>query len=86
MAHSPPYPRGSGVGVSELVHKCDITKIQTSEIMRFVSKLFRKNKMKKAPLPKTSFLNCLTLMIQALFRRIYMESSEHNLAYISSPV
>ena len=55
---SGPFPalsRGSGVGVSELVHKYDITKIQTSEIMRFVSKLFRKNKMKKAPLPKTSF-------------------------------
>ena len=38
------------------VHKCDITKIQISEIMRFVSKLFRKNQMKKVPFAKNIFL------------------------------
>ena len=35
--------------------KCDVIKIRISEVMRFVS-VFRKNKMKNAPLPKISLL------------------------------
>ena len=35
--------------------KCDVIKIQICEVMRLVS-IFRKNKMKNAPLPKISLL------------------------------
>ena len=35
--------------------KCDVIKIRICEVMRFVS-VFRKNKMKNAPLPKISLL------------------------------
>ena len=59
--------------------------------------IFRKNKMKKAPLTKISLLvqiggeikaplqNCLG-SIQAYARGIYMESSELNIACVSQPI
>ena len=53
-----------------------------SEIMGQVG-IFRKNKMKNVHLLKISLL---MLMMQAYCKRIYMESSEHNGAYISPPI
>ena len=56
--------------------------------------IFRKNKTKKAPLPKISLLVqiggeiqtplCSDDFIQIV--GIYMESSEHNNAYVSQPI
>lgn len=44
---SPPYP--------PYREKCEVTKNQICEVMGLVS-MFRKNKMKKVPLPKMSLL------------------------------
>ena len=83
---------------------CDVTKIQTCELMGLVS-ILRKNKLKKMPSPRIRLLLLIgekksepvcsddvihillklawivTSTIQAYFRIIYMESSDHNLAY-----
>ena len=72
-----------------------------SKIVNGAGKHVQKEQGEKRPFAKTEPVsaNCsddsiqillrlswiVTLTIQAYFRRIYMESSEHNVAYISSP-
>ena len=90
---------GTKRGIRRIERSVRWQKIKFVKLWSWLACIFRKNKMKKNPFAKNEPLSAecsddsiqilrklswiVTLTIQAHFRRIYMESSEHDVAYIS---